>query len=80
MEIKIILTEGQIAQVLNETQQKLQQGPETYSIIGAANQIGISKTKIHQMIKDGAILKIMIGKSPRIHRSEIERLITNPEA
>jgi sRNA-binding carbon storage regulator CsrA len=28
------------------------------------------------MIKDGEILKIMIGKSLRIHRSEIERLIT----
>jgi hypothetical protein len=28
------------------------------------------------MIKDGEILKIMIGKSSRIHRSEIEKLIT----
>ncbi len=77
MEIKIILTEGQIAQVLSDNEQNSQQGPETYSIIGAAKKIGISKTKIHQMIKDGEILKIMIGKSPRIHRSEIEKLITN---
>jgi hypothetical protein len=37
MEIKIILTEGQIAQVLNDNKQNSQQGPETYSI-GAAKK------------------------------------------
>jgi hypothetical protein len=33
MEIKIILTEGQIAQVLTDNKQNSQQGPETYSIM-----------------------------------------------
>jgi hypothetical protein len=40
MEIKIILTEGQITQVLTDNKQNSQQGPETYSIIGAAKKIG----------------------------------------
>jgi excisionase family DNA binding protein len=73
MEIKITLTKEQVAQVLNENKQNSHYEPETYSIIGAAKKLDIGKTKIHKLINEGEILKIMIGKSPRIHKSEIEK-------
>jgi excisionase family DNA binding protein len=73
MEIKITLTKEQVAQVINHSKQNSHYEPETYSIIGAAKKLDIGKTKIHKLINEGEILKIMIGKSPRIHKSEIEK-------
>lgn len=76
MAISIILTKEQVAQVLNDNQQNSSSEPETYSIIGAAKKLDIGKTKIHKLIKEGEISKIMIGKSPRISRSEIDKFLS----
>jgi excisionase family DNA binding protein len=62
MDIKITLTQEQVAQIIRD---KRNSSPdlETYSITGAAKKLQISKSKIHGMINNGEISKIMIGKS-----------------
>jgi len=72
--ISIELTEDQINKIVESQQLKIPKHPETYSIIGAAREIGIGKTKIYALINAGEIKKIWIGKSPRICREEIDRV------
>lgn len=71
--ISIELTEDQINKILESRPQKITE-QETFSITGAAKIIGIGKTKIHTLINAGEIKKIMLGKSPRICREEIDRV------
>lgn len=78
--ISIELTEDQINKIVESRQQKLPVQPETFSIIGASKVIGISKTKIHKLIREGKINKIWIGKSPRITKSEIDKFLGNNQA
>jgi len=78
--ISIELTDEQINKIVESRQPKLPVLPETFSIIGASRVLGISKSKIHQLIRDGEISKIMIGKSPRITKSEIDKFLPNPES
>lgn len=70
------LTPEQIKQVCETESQKITKKPESYSISGAARELGISKSTMHRMINDGKINKTTcIGKSPRILRSEIEKFL-----
>jgi excisionase family DNA binding protein len=62
MDIKITLTQEQVAQIIRDNKRTLHRF-ETYSITGAAKKLQISKSKIHGMINNGEISKIMIGKS-----------------
>ncbi len=74
--MKITLTPEQVKKVVDEDQKnkkKTNEEPITYSIIGAARKIGIGKTKIHELIKEGEIKTIMIGKSPRVPVEEIDK-------
>jgi len=77
--ISIELTDEQINKIVESQQPKLPVQAETFSIIGAAKKIGIGKTKIYSLIKSGEITKIMIGKSPRICREEIDRVKNLPD-
>lgn len=77
--ISIELTEDQINKIVESRQPKITE-PETYSITGAAKKIGIGKTKIHALINAGEIKKIMLGKSPRICRSEIDKFLPIPKS
>lgn len=76
--ISIELTEDQINKIVESRQTKLPKPiieAETFSIKDATSKIGIKKTKMYQMLKSGEITKIMIGKSPRICRSEINKFL-----
>jgi excisionase family DNA binding protein len=78
--ILIELTEDQINKILESRPQKPKPiEAETFSIKDTALKLGIKKTKIYQMLKDGEISKITIGKSPRICRAEIDKFLTNSE-
>jgi excisionase family DNA binding protein len=75
MAIQITLSKEQVEQILNDNKQNSSIEPETFSITKAAEKLGISKSTIHKMIKNGEISKIMLGKSARITRKEIESLL-----
>jgi excisionase family DNA binding protein len=75
MDIKITLTQEQVAQIIRDNKRNSSPDLETYSITGAAKKLQISKSKIHGMINNGEISKIMIGKSPRIHINEINKFL-----
>jgi len=70
--ISIELTDDQISKIVESRQL---QKPESYSIRGAARQIGISESTIRKRITDGLISTVTIGVSPRITQKEIERFI-----
>lgn len=74
--ITIELTTEQINKIMESQRQKLPEQPKTFSIIGASKILGIGKTKMHQLINNGEINKIMIGLSPRICQSEIDKFLT----
>ena len=73
MEIKITLSKEQVEQIIADNKRNSSIEPETFSITEAAKKLRISKSKIHGMINNGEISKIMIGKSPRIHIKEINK-------
>jgi excisionase family DNA binding protein len=70
--ISIELTDEQISKIVESRQL---QKPESYSIRGAARQIGISESNIRKRIKEGFISTVKIGVSPRITQKEIERFV-----
>ena len=70
----IELTEDQINKIV-ESRQPIK--PLTFSITGAAKQLGISQSTIHRLIKSGNISTQIMGKSPRITQVEIERYLNN---
>lgn len=78
--ISIELTEDQINKIVEYRQLKTPKHPETYSIIGAAKEIGIGKTKIYSLIKSGQISTVKIGLSPRICRAEIDKFLNAPQS
>lgn len=67
----IELTEDQINKII-ESRLPIKNNI-TFSIIGAAKEIGISQSTIHRLIKDGYISTQIMGKSPRITQDEIDR-------
>lgn len=78
--IKITLTPKQVKKVIEDNKKKEKNAPEepiTYTIIGAARKLGIGKSKIYELIKDGEIKPIMIGKSPRVPLEEINKYSSN---
>ena len=77
--ISIELTEDQINKIFKSRLHEITE-PETFSITGAAKKLGIGKTKIHALINAGEISRIMIGKSPRICRSEIDKFLLIPDS
>jgi len=68
----IELTEDQINKIVESRQPKKNL---TFSITGAAKQLGISQSTIHRLIKSGNISTQIMGKSPRITQVEIERYL-----
>ena len=70
--LTIELTEDQINKILESRPQKIIE-QEMFSITEASRIIGWKKTKMYQMLNSGQISKIIIGKSPRICRAEIDK-------
>lgn len=72
--ITIELTEDQINKVLESRPQKKVIEQEMFSITEASRIIGWKKTKMYKMLNTGEIKKVIIGKTPRICREEIDRV------
>lgn len=73
--ILIELTPEQIKTICEKVSQNTKNKQTSYSIAGASRELGISKSTIHRMINNGEISKTIIGKSPRILRSEVEKFL-----
>ena len=71
--VYIKLTEEQLEVACKNSCKKCETKPESFSIIGAARELGISQSTIHRLINEGVINKTIIGKSPRIMKSEIDK-------
>jgi predicted DNA-binding protein (UPF0251 family) len=52
--------------------------PEVLSYEMAAKRLGVSVSTVKRLVKSGAILTVLIEKTPKIPGSEIRRLATPP--
>lgn len=67
----IELTEEQVSKIVESINPKVNN--LTYSITGASKELGVSKSTMHRLIKQGFVRSQMMGKSPRITLEEINR-------
>jgi excisionase family DNA binding protein len=53
---------------------EMPESPLLYPPAEAAKLLGISRARVYTLLESGALQSIHIGRSRRIHRSEIERI------
>ena len=73
-ELKITLTPEQRKQVLDYEKNKPYE-EVYYSIVKASEVLKVNKSTLFRYINDGLIAKIIIGKSPKITLTEINRFL-----
>lgn len=71
--VTIIFENGHVKQVIDNNKEVPQEA--FYSLVSASKIIGVDRTTIFRYIKHGLINKIMVGKSPKITQSEINRFL-----
>lgn len=70
--ITIVIEDGHVTVTEND---KIVPHEKHYSLVAAAKEIGVDRTTIFRYIKEELINKIMVGKSPKITQSEIDRFL-----
>lgn len=71
--VTIIFENGHVKQVIDD--KKVVPAEKFYSLVGASKEIGVDRTTVFRYIKEGLLSKVMVGKSPKITQSELDRFL-----